>query len=76
MISRSARIDGTFAALPRTHRWPRLRPPTVTFVPLVDSASLAGDGDGTIDDVRIVNALRDRGAMLGKPMPAIGNFDA
>jgi long-chain acyl-CoA synthetase len=65
-----ARIDGTFAALPRARRWPRLRPLAVTFAPPVDVASLVGEGAGATDEVRIANALHDRVAALGKPAPA------
>jgi len=59
-----ARIEGTFAALPRTRRWPRLRPLAVTFAPPVDVASLAREGLGATDEMRIANALHDRVAAL------------
>lgn len=60
-----ARIQGTFAALPRSRRWPRLRPLAVTFAPPVDIASLAREGPGATDEMRIANALHDRVAALG-----------
>jgi long-chain acyl-CoA synthetase len=65
----AARIDGTFAALPRSRRWPRLRPLAVIFAPPVDVASLAREGPGATDEVRIANALHDRVAALGEQMP-------
>lgn len=62
-----ARVEGTFAALPRSRRWPRLRPLAVSFAPPVDVSTLAREGVGTTDEVRIANALHDRVAALGKP---------
>lgn len=63
-------IEGTFAALPRTRRWPRLRRLTVSFAPPIDVAILVNEGAGTTDEVRIANALHDRVAALSEPMPA------
>jgi long-chain acyl-CoA synthetase len=59
-----ARIDGTFEALPRSRRWPRIRPLAVTFAPPVDVASLAREGTGATDEVCIANALHDRVAAI------------
>jgi long-chain acyl-CoA synthetase len=61
-----ARIEGTFAALPRTRRWPRLLPLTVTFGPSADVAELAREGSGESAEARIANALHDRVAALGE----------
>lgn len=61
-----ARIEGTFAALPRSRRWPRLRPLAVTFAPPVGVASLAREGTGETDEVCIANALHDRVAALSR----------
>lgn len=61
----AARIDGTFAALPRTRRWPRLRPLAISFAPAVDPMSLAHEGAGATDEARIANALHDRVTALG-----------
>ncbi|MFT5180898.1 MAG: long-chain acyl-CoA synthetase, partial [Alphaproteobacteria bacterium] len=63
----AARIDGTFTALPRTRRWPQLRPLAVTFAPPLDVAILVNEGAGATDEVRIANALHDRVAALGNP---------
>ena len=59
-----ARIEGTFAALPRTRRWPRLLPLTVTFGALAEVADLAREGSGESAEARIAKALHDRVADL------------
>lgn len=60
----AAYIEGTYAALPRTRRWPRLLPLAVTFAPPVGVDDLAHEGAGDSDEVRIANALHDRVAAL------------
>lgn len=54
------RIAGTFAALPRPRRIPRLRRLRVTFGPAVGADELARLGQGKDENARIVSALRDR----------------
>jgi long-chain acyl-CoA synthetase len=40
-----ARIFGTFEALPRTRRWPRVAPLAIAFGPLLAAADLIGEGN-------------------------------
>jgi long-chain acyl-CoA synthetase len=59
------RISGTYAAWPRTRRWPRLRRLSIVFGRPVAAAELAQRGQGPDINTRIANALRD--AVAGLP---------
>jgi long-chain acyl-CoA synthetase len=59
------RIRGTFAAWPRTRRWPRLRRLSIVFGRPIAADELAQRGHGNDVNTRIVNALRD--AVAGLP---------
>ncbi len=52
-----ARIAGTFEAMPRTRRWPRLVPLQIAFGPPLDPKDLAARGEGDTDAARITAAL-------------------
>ena len=65
-----AYIHGTFGALPRGRRLPRLRPVTVTFGPPEPVEFLRAAGAGRTDEERISAALRERVAALGAALLA------
>ncbi|MGF1639778.1 MAG: AMP-binding protein [Rhodospirillales bacterium] len=69
-------IAGSFEALPRHRRWPRLRPLRVVFGPPIAAGELAGPDGDDAESVRIALALRDRVAALarsaGADSPAAG----
>jgi long-chain acyl-CoA synthetase len=60
-----AYIDGTFKALPRGRRIPRVHPVTVTFGSPEPVELLRAAGAGRTDEERISAALRERVAALG-----------
>ena len=60
-----AYINGTFQALPRGRRLPRLHPVTVTFGSPEPVEHLRTAGAGRTDEERISAALRERVAALG-----------
>jgi long-chain acyl-CoA synthetase len=59
------RIGGTYAAWPRTRRWPRLRRLSIVFGRPIAADELARCGQGSDVNTRIANALRD--AVAGLP---------
>jgi long-chain acyl-CoA synthetase len=59
------RIGGTYAAWPRTRRWPRLRRLSIVFGKPIAADELARRGQGHDVNTRIANALRD--AVAGLP---------
>ena len=62
-------IAGTFDALPRDRRLPRLRPLRVRIGAPLDAAGLARSGDRAQLHLEVTNALRDAVAALGEPAP-------
>ena len=60
-----AYIEGTFQALPRGRRIPKVRPVTVTFGPPEPVELLRAAGAGRTDEERISAALRERVVALG-----------
>jgi long-chain acyl-CoA synthetase len=60
-----AYIEGTFQALPRGRRIPKVHPVTVTFGPPEPVELLRAAGAGRTDEERISAALRERVAALG-----------
>ena len=62
-----AYIGGTFEALPRGRRLPRLRRLTVKFGPALLAASLRAIGSGRTDEERIADGLRQQVAALPQP---------
>jgi long-chain acyl-CoA synthetase len=65
-----AYIHGTFAAMPRGRRLPRLAPVEITFAPPIANADLAAPGADEGDYARIAEALFDAVARLGAKSPA------
>jgi long-chain acyl-CoA synthetase len=59
-------IAGTFAAMPRDRRWPRLKPLRVVFGSPVDAEALAAEGKGDTHDARIADGLRRRTEQLAR----------
>jgi long-chain acyl-CoA synthetase len=59
-------IQGTFEALPRGRRMPRLHRVTLTFGPAVAVDELRKQGIGRTDEERIAEALRSRVVALGR----------
>ncbi len=59
-------IGGTFEALPRSRRMPRLHRVTLTFGPAVAVEELRTKGVGRSDEERIADALRSRVVSLGR----------
>lgn len=59
------RIQGTYEALPRGHRWPRRHAVRITIGKVVTSQQLAGESSDGPPHERIANALRNRVAQLG-----------
>lgn len=59
-----ARLSGTFEALPRFRRWPRLRPLGIRFGAPRLPGELAASGHGDTPVERIANALREAVAAL------------
>jgi long-chain acyl-CoA synthetase len=59
------RIDGTYAAWPRTRRWPRLRRLSIVFGRPIAADELARRGQGSDVNTRIADALRE--AVAGLP---------
>jgi long-chain acyl-CoA synthetase len=57
-------IGGTYAAWPRTRRWPRLRRLSIVFGQPITAAQLAQRGEGHDINTRIASALRDVVARL------------
>ncbi|MPY69040.1 MAG: AMP-binding protein [Alphaproteobacteria bacterium] len=53
-------IRGTHDAWPPSRRLPRLRPVSVAFLPPVEPAALAGEGEGETEAARIAGALHRR----------------
>ena len=62
-----AYIGGTFQALPRGRRLPRLRRLTVKFGPALLAASLRAIGTGRTDDERVADGLHQKVAALPQP---------
>jgi long-chain acyl-CoA synthetase len=62
-------IDGTFEALPRSRRVPRLHPISVTFGEPVRAETLRAEGQGHAEEERIAEALRRRVIALATPTP-------
>ncbi|MDX1483418.1 MAG: AMP-binding protein [Alphaproteobacteria bacterium] len=65
-------IAGSFAAFPRTARWPRPHPVRVIFGPAVGPGVLAAEGQGESEAERIADGLRGRVAMLEAEFKASG----
>jgi long-chain acyl-CoA synthetase len=60
-----ALLSGTFEALPRDRRIPRLRPLTITFGAPASVSALRDVGRGPTDEERVADALRQRlGALI------------
>jgi long-chain acyl-CoA synthetase len=63
-----ALISGTFEALPRSRRFPRLRRLMITFGDPVAVDALRAAGNGSNDEERVADALRQRlAALAGDP---------
>ena len=60
-------IAGTYQALPRGARWPRLHPVSVTFGAPIDPGELERQGQGDEPHLRIAAALHERLARLRQP---------
>jgi long-chain acyl-CoA synthetase len=64
-------IGGTFDALPRGRRLPRLRPLHVRIGTPLDLTSLTRGGEGAQPHLDVTNALRDAVAALGEQAPVL-----
>lgn len=65
-----AYIRGTFTAMPRGHRLPRLRPVQITFGCAIANEDLVTHGADNGDYARIADALHDAVARLGGEKPS------
>jgi long-chain acyl-CoA synthetase len=71
-----ALIGGTFEALPRSRRVPRLRRLTITFGEPASVGALCAAGRGSTDQERVIAALRERLAALAAPSQAVAEAAA
>jgi long-chain acyl-CoA synthetase len=62
-----AYIGGTFEALPRGRRLPKLHRLTVKFGPALSAAWLRAIGSGRTDEERVADGLRQQVAALAQP---------